>query len=198
MKKLLVGAFLWIFALTGVAVLPNYTHAQDGTDWANPNANTNEIGDGSQTLTWSALLDTIKNAINWILWILATIALVICLYGWFKMITSAWDENKYKSGLSVLKNAAIGLAIIWLSWMIVSVIFWFVWTLWWGKQTQGWATNNADAWEGSITAWQWWVGEVNWWSNNWWTNNWWGRAAQQTIQPAWWGRVAQQTIQPAN
>jgi hypothetical protein len=67
--------------------------------------------------------------------ILATIALVICLYGWFKMVTSAGDEKKYGEWLKVLKNAAIGLAIIGLSWMIVSVIFWFIKTLWGGNQT---------------------------------------------------------------
>ena len=139
MKKLLVGAFLWIFTLAGIAVLPNYTMAQDNENYrAQPTADKQMIWD--QELKWASLLDTIKNAINWILWILATIALVICLYGWFKMITSAWDENKYKSGLNVLKNAAIGLAIIWLSWMIVSVIFWFVGTLWNGGSTKWEAT----------------------------------------------------------
>ena len=33
MKKVLVEAFLGMFALTGVAVLPNYANA---TDWTNP------------------------------------------------------------------------------------------------------------------------------------------------------------------
>ena len=138
-KKLLVGTFLWIFALTGIVILPNYSIA--ATDWAHPDSTKNEISE-DQTLKGASLLNTIRNAINWVLWILATIALVICLYGWFKMITSAWDENKYKSGLSVLKNAAIGLAIIWLSWMIVSVIFRFVWTLWWWNQTKGSAVTE--------------------------------------------------------
>ena len=154
MKKLLVGAFLWIFTLAGIAVLPNYTMAQDSENYrAQPTADKQMIWD--QELTWASLLDTIKNAINWILWILATIALVICLYGWFKMITSAWDENKYKSGLNVLKNAAIGLAIIWLSWMIVSVIFWFVGTLWGGGNTKWEATwvqsNTGSLVDGSST-----------------------------------------------
>jgi hypothetical protein len=139
MKKLLVGAFLWVFALTGVAVLPNYA---DATAWANPDADANMVGDWSQKLTQSAFLDTVKNAINWILWILATIALVICLYGWFKMITAGGDEKKYWDGLKVLKQAAIWLAIVGLSWMIVSVIFWFIGTLWWWNQTQSEGTNN--------------------------------------------------------
>ena len=143
MKKMLVGAFLGMFALAGVAVLPNYANA---TDWKNPDADANMVGDGNQKLTWSAFLDTVKNAINWIMWILATIALVICLYGWFKMITAGGDEKKYGDGLKVLKQAAIWLAIVWLSWMIVSVIFWFIGTLWWNNQTktQGQSTVTAE------------------------------------------------------
>lgn len=142
MKKMLIGAFLGIFAVAGIAVLPNYANATGGDEklegWANPNADANLIKDvdwTGQKLTGSAFLDTIRNAINWILWILATIALVICLYGWFKMVTAAGDEKKYGEWLNVLKYAAIGLAIIGLSWMIVSVIFWFVGTLWWQNQT---------------------------------------------------------------
>ena len=149
MKKVLVGAFLGMFALAGVAVLPNYASAQSGgsenDDYrANPKPDTQMIG--NQQLTWSSLLQTIKNAINWILWILATIALVICLYGWFKMITASGDEKKYGDGLKVLKQAAIWLAIVWLSWMIVSIIFWFVGTLWWNNQTKsGAVTNNSNS-----------------------------------------------------
>ena len=91
----------------------------------------------------SGLLDTIKNAINWILWILATVALCICMYGWFKMLTSWWDSKWFDAWKTVLKNAALWLAIILLSWMIVSVVFRFVWTLSWWNQTQGsWVHPN--------------------------------------------------------
>ena len=163
MKKMLIGAFLGIFAVAGIAVLPNYASAQttsadpakyeDSHGWANPWADTNMVGDNTQKLTWAKFLDTIRNAINWILWILATIALVICLYGWFKMVTAAGDEKKYGEWLNVLKYAAIGLAIIGLSWMIVSVIFWFVGTLWGWNQTQKWTVGG--------------------WNNVWNLNEWW-------------------------
>ena len=133
MKKMLIGAFLGMFAVTGIANAANGTTYSD-SDWADPNGWGNYISstssDDQQTLTWSAFLDTIKNAVNWILGILATIALVVCLYGGFLMVTAAGDEKKYQKWLSVLKYAAIGLAIIGLSWMIVSVIFWFVRNLW--------------------------------------------------------------------
>ena len=153
MKKMLIGAFLGIFAVAGIAVLPNYASAtqwepadyDDKNNRANPNASANMMSNNNeQTLTWASFLDTIKNAINWILWILATIALVICLYGWFKMVTAAGDEKKYGEWLNVLKYAAIGLAIIGLSWMIVSVIFWFVGSLSWKNQTQSQDVSSVD------------------------------------------------------
>jgi hypothetical protein len=60
------------------------------------------------------------------------------------MVTAAGDEKKYGDWLKVLKYAAIGLAIIGLSWMIVSVIFWFVGTLSWKNQTQWTGVGQVD------------------------------------------------------
>ena len=131
MKKMLVGAFLWIFTLAWVATLPNYTNAtgewgpdEGRTTDGSLSGNANAIS-GAKNAN-STLLDTIKSAIKWILGILATVAVVICLYAGFIMMTSAGDENKYKNGMKVLKYAAIWLAIILLSWLIVSMVFWFV------------------------------------------------------------------------
>ena len=155
MKKMLLGAFLGMFTLAGVAVLPNVTNAQDTTspNRAQPKADTQMIW--NQKLTWSSLLDTIKNAVNWCMWILATVALAICLYGGFMMVVSAGDDGKYQNGLKVLKNAAIWLAIIGLSWMIVSVVFRAIGTLWWGNQTKSAWTTNITSNEGAFAASNW-------------------------------------------
>lgn len=72
------------------------------------------------------LLRTINRAINWILGMLAVIALAICLRGGFQMVTAAGDDGKYKKGLTILKQAAIGLIIVGISWIIVSFIFWVI------------------------------------------------------------------------
>jgi len=160
MKKMLFGAFLGMFTLAGVAALP--VSAQWNDTWANPKDNANLVGNW-QTFTWAALLDTVKNAINWILWILATVALVICLYGWFLMVTSAGDSKKYENGLNVLKNAAIGLAIIGLSWMIVSVVFWFINTVWGGNQTQSSGDQTVDTSSAQWTS----LRESAWWNIDW-------------------------------
>ena len=74
----------------------------------------------------SKLIDSIKSFINWMLGMLATIALVICLYAGFLMVTAAGDDTKYKKGLDILKKSGIGLIVIGLSWMIVSLVMWVI------------------------------------------------------------------------
>ena len=83
----------------------------------------------------ASLLSTITTAINWLLGMLALIALVVCLWGGFQMVTAAGDDGKYKKGMGILKQAAIGLVIIGVAWMFVSLIFWLVGTL---------STDNSD------------------------------------------------------
>jgi len=61
--------------------------------------------------------------------LLATIALVICIWAGFQMITAAGDDGKYKKGMSILKQAAIGLVIIGLAWLIVSIVFRLIGTM---------------------------------------------------------------------
>lgn len=69
------------------------------------------------------LIDVIKSFINWMLGILALIALVVLLRGGFQMVTAAGDDAKYKKGFKILQQAAIGLVFIGVSRLVVSVIF---------------------------------------------------------------------------
>lgn len=73
-----------------------------------------------------SLIHTIQTAINRVLWLLSMISLCLVIYAWFLMLTSWWDSKKYDKGLSIIKNAAIGLAIIAVSWLIVSLIFYVI------------------------------------------------------------------------
>jgi hypothetical protein len=57
---------------------------------------------------------------------LATVALVLCLWGGFNMMTAGGDETKYKNGINILKKAAIGLVVIGGAWMLVSVVMWLI------------------------------------------------------------------------
>ena len=81
------------------------------------------------------LLHTVRVAINWVLGLLAFAALILCLYAGFQMMTSGGDSKKYTAGVSIQKNAGIWLAIISVSWLIVSLVFyvlkWTIQTNWW-------------------------------------------------------------------
>jgi phosphate starvation-inducible membrane PsiE len=83
-------------------------------------------------------LDFIQSAVNWILALLGLITIIILIYGGFQMVTAAWDDNKYKKGFTIVKQAVIGLILIGVSALIVNLIFSFVntnttTTGWWGS-----------------------------------------------------------------
>ena len=127
MKKFLFRTFMTIgLGLSLFSIATQTTTAQFGSDAYNLIPWIKYVPQTEKNSPSSALLDTVRSTINWILWILATIALVICLYAWFKMLTSGWDSKWYDAWMKILKNAALWLIIIWLSWIIVSAIFWFV------------------------------------------------------------------------
>ena len=77
------------------------------------------------TSLWYAIA-LIQLLVNRILWMLAFIALIYMLYCGF-LVLSAWsDDGNAGKGKKWISNAAIALAWIWLSWLIVSVIIWFI------------------------------------------------------------------------
>ena len=109
MKKLLVGTFLWLFTLGGVAVLPNNVLAQDewfGDD--NVGWRGNQKTDYNADVAWrwelqkDSLIKTIRTTINRVLGLLSLIALALCLYAGFLMMTSGWDSKKYEKGWCVM------------------------------------------------------------------------------------------------
>ncbi|MDR0607918.1 MAG: pilin [Candidatus Peribacteria bacterium] len=127
MKKTVYGLLFGLVALLGVgSVLPAYAQLPGTvTDTTYTDVEGKSLlNDSGQE--GSKLITTIKNFINWMLGMLATIALVICLYAGFLMVTAAGDDAKYKKGMDILKQAGIGLVIIGLAWMIVSVVFWLI------------------------------------------------------------------------
>ena len=123
MYGLLFG-FLALFGMATVSpALAQVPDVEGGfnTNVQNTEYNPNTIGaDGFKE---DSLIKIIKNAINWILGLLGLIALGLCLYAGFLMTTAGGDTKKFDEGKLILKNAGIGLAIIALSWMIVSLIF---------------------------------------------------------------------------
>lgn len=74
----------------------------------------------TSSLTYVVAL--IQIAVNRLLWLLALVALVYMLYNWFLIFTS-WSESKNADkGKKWISTAAIALAWIGLSWLIISAI----------------------------------------------------------------------------
>lgn len=78
----------------------------------------------SSTL-WYAL-SLIQISINWILWILATVALIYMLYCWFLVFSSWADDKNAQKGRKWISTAAIALAWIGLSRLIISLMLRFI------------------------------------------------------------------------
>lgn len=89
--------------------------------------------DGINIKSWSScgadtpvLICGIKRIINWVLGMLALVALIILLYAGFKMLTAGGDAKWYDEWFTILKHAAIGLAFIAASYIIVQFIMFVI------------------------------------------------------------------------
>ena len=68
----------------------------------------------------------IQVLINWLLWILSFVALVYMLYNGFLVFSSGSDDKNASKGKKWISTAAIALAWIWLSWLIISAMIRFI------------------------------------------------------------------------
>lgn len=128
MKKL-----LWIWLAWIVAILSFSSVSAQFTTPNNPGLNPTAWWQsqwvsvvGSWVGQQDAFVNVVKSAINWLLGILALIALIILLYGGFLMVTAAWNEEQYNKWFTILKHAAFGLVMIGIARFIVSIIFWVI------------------------------------------------------------------------
>lgn len=67
----------------------------------------------------------IKNIVNYSLWFLWILALIYLMYHWFIIVTTN-EENKHQDAMKSIKTASIAIAWIWISWFIVSFIYYVV------------------------------------------------------------------------
>lgn len=71
-------------------------------------------------------LQLIKNIVNYVLGFLALVALSYLIYNGFLIVTAWGDDTQYKKGIKSLQYAAIAIAWVGASWLIVSFIFWLI------------------------------------------------------------------------
>lgn len=65
----------------------------------------------------------IQQLINRFLAIAWLVALIVLVYGFFKMFFAKDNEEAFQEALKIVKGAVMALLIIWVSWFIVSAIF---------------------------------------------------------------------------
>lgn len=129
MKKLAFKV-VWLFGLVVLSFGSLLVSAQVDQGFGSVDTSYQpNVPGATEWLQKDKLIDVIKNFINWMLGILALIALVILIRGGFQMVTAAGDDAKYKKGFKILQQAAIGLVFIGVSWLVVSVIFWLLWVV---------------------------------------------------------------------
>lgn len=141
MKKLFTSMVLFASLFVGglSMTVNNVAFAQGGGRQDSQsilNTNLGRYGDNKQAVSVGvpgagdeksdSLIGVVKNFVNWALGLLSLIALLVLLYGGFNMVTAAGDSGKYESGFTILKQAAIGLAFIALSWFVLSMVFWLL------------------------------------------------------------------------
>lgn len=60
----------------------------------------------------------------YILWFLSIIAVIIIIYSWFNLLTSAWDEEKAKKSKTIIIFTILWLIIIYLAGPITTFVVW--------------------------------------------------------------------------
>lgn len=77
----------------------------------------------------------IQNYTQYLLWFLYLVAVIYWLYGWFKILTAAEDDDKVKSWKTIIIQALIWIVIIFLAGPIVNFFLW------------NWGNNTGIIWE---------------------------------------------------
>lgn len=131
MKKVIIAISAIAMLMFGSVALTPTVDAQLNIqnpylDQSNPGQSQNLSVPGAGANQTDSFVNVVRNAINWVLGILALIALILLLWGGFQMVTAAGDEGKYSAGFTILKQAAIGLVLIGVAWFVISIIFFVI------------------------------------------------------------------------
>lgn len=105
-----------------VAVAPQVAHGQ----LINEYLDSCPDGTGVRCNKERELKDIFITVINWALGFAFIIAVIVLIYGGFRYILSAGNEEGAKTGRTAIFNALIGIVIIVLSFVIVQIVYGFV------------------------------------------------------------------------
>ena len=114
-------SFLILSFLIAVLILPYFVFAQN-----NAMDRLENIGTGEGRYTGAdntTVAEIIGTAVNAALGLLGIIFVILIIYGGYKWMTAAGNEEKSKEGTDIIRRAIIGLIIVagsWAIWAFVS------------------------------------------------------------------------------
>jgi len=134
MKQLVVKGLALLIAVTPILFLWTTIQASSLIDNAkspfidksDPGAANDVAVIGTDTQQQDGIVNVVRWVINWVLWIMGLVALMFLIYGWFLMVTSWWEEDKYAKWFTILKHAVVWLILIGTAWFVASLIFWLI------------------------------------------------------------------------
>lgn len=125
MKKMILSALIVVcsvfgFSAISVASLPTNVSAQaaDGVKKGITTATTADMG--NKSIAGEGGLISIL--INFLLWTVGVLSVVMIIFSGFRYITSAGDAAKTKSAQTALTYSIVGLIVAVLAWVIVKMI----------------------------------------------------------------------------
>lgn len=83
----------------------------------------NDLNDIEKNRTTSQY---IQDVVAYLLTFITIIAVFYIIYAWFKVLTSAWNDDDVKKSKTTIISVFIWILIIWLSYTIVKWIIWVV------------------------------------------------------------------------
>ncbi len=82
--------------------------------------------DGRVQTEWS-VVDYATDLTKQILWYVSLIAVLIIVFSWFRILTSAWSDDEIKKQKKVITWVFIWILLMWTSRAIVLFIMWIIW-----------------------------------------------------------------------
>ena len=120
MKKMILSALIVACSVFGVASLSTNVSAQaaDGVKKGITTATTTDM----QNKSIAGEGGLISILINFLLWAVGILSVVMIIFSGFRYITSAGDAAKTKSAQTALTYSIVGLIVAILAWVIVKMI----------------------------------------------------------------------------
>ena len=120
MKKMILSALIVVCSVFGVASLSTNVSAQaaDGVKEGITTATTTDM----QNKSIAGEGGLISILINFLLWTVGVLSVVMIIFSGFRYITSAGDAAKTKSAQTALTYSIVGLIVAVLAWVIVKMI----------------------------------------------------------------------------